>query len=147
MAVRKTTAVDKGSGKFSTEERAAMKERRRELKAQAGGADGEAEVTARIAEMPAADREIAERIHAIIKTAAPELAPRTWYGMPAYAKNGQVICFFQTASKFKARYSTLGFSDKAKLDEGNMWPTSFALTELSPEVEKRIIELVARAAR
>jgi uncharacterized protein YdhG (YjbR/CyaY superfamily) len=146
MAAGKSATADKGSGKFSAEERAAMKERQRELKAEAAGADGEAEVRAKIAEMPAADRAMAERVHAIIKAAAPELASRTWYGMPAYTKNGQVICFFQTASKFKARYSTLGFSDKAKLDEGNMWPTYFALTELSPEVEKRIAGLVMTAA-
>jgi len=145
MADRKTSAADESSGKFSAEERAAMKERQRELKAQAAGADGEAEVRAKIAEMAAADRAMAERIHAIVKETAPELAPRTWYGMPAYAKDGQVICFFQTAGKFKARYSTLGFSDKAKLDEGAMWPTYFALTELSPDVEKRIAGLIKRA--
>ena len=145
MAARKTSAADESSGKFSAEERAAMKERQRELKAQAAGADSEAEVRAKIAEMAAADRAMAERIHAIVKETAPELAPRTWYGMPAYAKDGQVICFFQTAGKFKARYSTLGFSDKAKLDEGAMWPTYFALTELSPDVEKRIAGLIKRA--
>lgn len=128
--------------KFSAEEKAAMKERQRELKAQAAGADGEAEVLAKIAEMPQPDRAMAERIHAIVKAAAPELAPRTWYGMPAYAKGGQVVCFFQNAAKFKARYSTLGFSDKARLDEGAMWATSFAITELNPSVEKKIADRI-----
>jgi len=145
MAAKKAAAAGKDSGKFSPEERAAMRERQRELKAQAAGADGEAEVRAKIAEMPQADRAMAERIHAIVKDAAPNLVPRTWYGMPAYAKDGQVVCFFQNAAKFKARYSTLGFSDKAKLDGGTMWPTYFAITELSPEVEEQITGLVKRA--
>jgi uncharacterized protein YdhG (YjbR/CyaY superfamily) len=140
MAGKKSTA-----GKFSAEERAAMRERQRELKAQAAGADGEAEVLARIAEMPQPDRDMAERFHAIVKTGAPQLTPRTWYGMPAYARDGQVVCFFQAAAKFKARYSTFGFTDKAKLDEGTMWPTYFALTEMTSEVAERIAELVRRA--
>ncbi len=108
-------------------------------------ADGEADVLAKIGEMPAADRAMAERIHAIVKAAAPELAPRTWYGMPAYAKDGKVVCFFQSGQKFKTRYATLGFSDKANLDEGAMWPTSFAVTELNAAEEARIAELVRRA--
>jgi len=133
------------AAKFSAEERAAMKERQRELRAQAAGADGEVDVLAKIAEMPQPDRAMAERIHAIVKQAAPGLTPRTWYGMPAYAKDGQVVCFFQAAAKFKARYSTFGFSGNAKLDDGAMWPTSFALTEISTGVEKEITELVKRA--
>jgi uncharacterized protein YdhG (YjbR/CyaY superfamily) len=108
-------------------------------------ADGEADVLVKIGEMPAADRAKAERIHAIVKAAAPELAPRTWYGMPAYAKDGRVLCFFQSGEKFKTRYATLGFSDKANLDEGAMWPTSFAVTELTAAEEARIAELVKRA--
>lgn len=142
MAVKKT---EPNAGKFSAEERAAMKERQRELKAQAAGVNGEAEVMAKIAEMPPADRAVAERIHAIVREVAPELTARTWYGMPAYAKDGQVICFFQSAGKFKARYSTFGFSDKAKLDDGAMWPSSFAVAGLTPAVEKRIAELIERA--
>jgi len=137
---------ERSPGQFSDEERAAMKERRRELKAQAAGADGETEVLAKIAEMPQPDRAMAERIHAIVKAAAPDLLPRTWYGMPAYAKNGQVVCFFQGPAKFKARYATLGFSHKARLDEGAMWPTGFAIAEMTPDVETRIAELVRRAA-
>ena len=126
---------------FTTEERAAMKERARELKSDGG----EADVLAKIAEMPDADRAIAERLHALIRDTAPELAPRTWYGMPAYAKDGKVVCFFQNASKFKARYATLGFSDKANLDDGEMWPTSFALKELTAGAEARIVALVEQA--
>jgi uncharacterized protein YdhG (YjbR/CyaY superfamily) len=133
------------AAKFSPEERAAMKERQRELKAQAAGADGEAEVQAKIAEMPQPDRAMAERIHAIVREVAPDLTPRTWYGMPAYARNGQVICFFQAAAKFKARYSTLGFSGHARLDDGAMWPTSFALTKINSHIERRIAELVQAA--
>lgn len=131
---------------FTAEERAAMRERAREMKAGTSKADGERDVRAKIAAMPAPDRAMAERLHAIIKANAPALAPRTWYGMPAYAKDGEVICFFQNASKFKARYATLGFSDKANLDEGAMWPTGFALTELTPAVEARIAALVKKAA-
>lgn len=123
-----------------------MKERQRELKAQKEGADGEAAVQAKIAEMPAADRAMAERIHAVVKEAAPELTARTFYGMPAYARKGEVVCFFQSGAKFKTRYSSLGFSDKAALDSGPMWPTGFALAELTPKVEKEIADLVRRAA-
>jgi uncharacterized protein YdhG (YjbR/CyaY superfamily) len=136
---------------FTNEERAAMKERGRELKAaprrgqRAGQADGEGEVLAKIAEMPEHDRAIAERLHAVIKAAAPALSPRTWYGMPAYARDGNVVCFFQAAQKFKTRYATLGFSDKANLDDGAMWPTYYALTELTAAAEKRISVLVQKA--
>ena len=129
---------------FTAEERAAMRERARELK-RSGKADGESEVLAKIAEMPEADRVKAERLHAIVKATAPELSPKTWYGMPAYAKDGKVVCFFQSAAKFKTRYSTLGFSDRANLDDGNMFPTSFALKELTAAEEKRIAALVKKA--
>ena len=115
--------------RFTAEERAAMKERARELKR--GTADGEQDVLEKIAEMPEPDRAMAERIHAIVKAAAPNLTPRTWYGMPAYARDGKVVCFFQSAQKFKTRYATFGFSDKANLDDGHLWPTAFALTELT----------------
>ena len=128
---------------FTADERAAMKERARELKR--GSADGEADVLAKIAEMPQPDRGMAERLHQIVKSAAPELSPRTWYGMPAYAKDGKVVCFFQSASKFKARYATIGFSDTANLDQGAMWPTSFALKKLSGAEEKKIVALVKKA--
>lgn len=120
-----------------------MKARARELKA---GADGEAEIAAAIAALSPPDRAMAEWIHAIVKSAAPGLAPRTWYGMPAYARDGAVVCFFQGSAKFKTRYSTLGFSDKARLDEGPMWPTAFALTETSPALAARIAALIKRAA-
>ena len=134
---------------FTEEERAAMKERARELKAArrgAGGkADGESDVLAKIAEMPEPDRAMAERLHAIVKANSPALAPRTWYGMPAYAKDGSVVCFFQSAQKFKTRYATLGFSDKANLDEGAMWPTSFALKKLTAATETKIGVLVKKA--
>lgn len=123
-----------------------MRERARELRRPRGGAaDGEGEVLAKIAEMPAPDRAIAERLHALITATAPSLSPRTWYGMPAYAKDGSVVCFFKNAHKFKTRYATLGFSDKARLDEGAMWPTDFALTKLTPDVEARIRALVKKA--
>jgi uncharacterized protein YdhG (YjbR/CyaY superfamily) len=141
----------KASETFTDEERAAMKERAREQKATArrgsrgGKADGESDVLAKIAEMPEKERDIAERLHALIKATAPDLSPKTWYGMPAYAKDGAVVCFFQSAAKFKSRYSTLGFSDKANLDEGAMWPSSFALTELTAAEEERIAALVKRA--
>jgi uncharacterized protein YdhG (YjbR/CyaY superfamily) len=141
----------KASGGFTAEERAAMKERSRELKAaarggsRAGTADGEAEVLAKIAELSEPDRAMAERLHALIKATAPELTSRTWYGMPAYAKDGNVVCFFQSGQKFKTRYATLGFSDKAKLDEGEMWPTAFALKKLTPAEEARIAALLKRA--
>lgn len=134
---------------FTAEERAAMKERARELKAEAKQAatreEGEQAVLARLAEMPEPDRALGERLHHIITTAAPALVPRLWYGMPAYALNDKVVCFFQDAQKFKARYATLGFSDQAKLDDGQMWPTSYALRELSAADEEKIAELVRRA--
>ena len=145
------STADKAPKGFTAEERAAMRERAQELKAAArrgsgaGKGDGEGDVLAKIAEMPEPDRAMAERIHAIVKAAAPALSPRTWYGMPAYAKDGNVICFFQSAEKFKARYGTLGFSDKANLDEGVMWPTAFALKELSAAEEARIAALVKKA--
>jgi uncharacterized protein YdhG (YjbR/CyaY superfamily) len=131
----------KSSKGFTAEERAAMRERARELKSGAA----ESDVLAKIAEMPEADRAKAERIHAIVKASAPDLAPRTWYGMPAYAKDGKVVCFFQSAQKFKTRYATFGFSDKANLDEGAMWPTSFALSGLTAAEEKKIGRLVKKA--
>jgi len=129
---------------FTAEERAAMKERAKEAK-RGGKADGESDVLAKIAEMPEADRVMAERIHAVVKDAAPELAPKTWYGMPAYAKDGKVVCFFQSAQKFKSRYATLGFSDRANLDKGSMWPTSYALTKLTATAEAEIKKLVKQA--
>jgi uncharacterized protein YdhG (YjbR/CyaY superfamily) len=130
---------------FSAEERSAMRERARELKAAARKTDGEADVLAKINELPEPDRSMAMRLHVLIKASAPELSPRTWYGMPAYAKDGKVVCFFQSAQKFKTRYATLGFSDKANLDEGDLWPTAFALKELTAASEARIGELVRRA--
>jgi len=136
---------------FTDEERAAMKERAQELKAEARRgprakkADGESDVLAKIAGMPKPDRAMAERLHAIIKASAPALSPRTWYGMPAYAKDGDVVCFFQSAHKFKTRYATLGFSDKANLDEGTAWPVTFALKELTAADEARIGALVKKA--
>lgn len=147
-AAKRTGAKSSPKG-FTAEEREAMKERARELKAEAGRggkADAEGEVLAKIAEMKGSDRTMATRIHAIVKNAAPQLAPKTWYGMPAYARNGKVVCFFQSAQKFKSRYATFGFSDEAKLDDGAMWPTSYALMELNADVEKRIAELVKKAA-
>jgi uncharacterized protein YdhG (YjbR/CyaY superfamily) len=133
---------------YTAEERAAMKERAKEMKAAKSGkkVDGTAEVLEKIAAMADADRVIAERLHQIITEAAPDLTPKTWYGMPAYARDGKVVCFFQDAGKFKARYATLGFQDAAKLDDGAMWPTSFALTRLTPAVEKQIVALVKKAA-
>ena len=144
---KSTSAVGKGSKGFTDEERAAMRERAQELKAagRAGKADEESAVLAKIAAMPAPDRAMGERLHAIIKASAPGLSPKLWYGMPAYAKDGNVVCFFQGAHKFKARYATLGFSDKATLDEGHMWPTTFALKELTAAEEARIGALVKRA--
>jgi uncharacterized protein YdhG (YjbR/CyaY superfamily) len=139
------TKRGKASKGFTAEERAAMRERAREVKAARGKADGESDVLAKIAEMPEPDRAMAERLHALIKASAPDLAPRTWYGMPAYAKGGKVVCFFQSAQKFKSRYATFGFSDEANLDEGAMWPTSFALKKLSAAEEKRIGALVKQA--
>jgi uncharacterized protein YdhG (YjbR/CyaY superfamily) len=130
---------------FTAEERAAMKERARELKAEKSKADGESDVLAKIAEMPKADRAMAERIHAIVKASAPNLTPRTWYGMPAYAKDGKVVCFFKSASKFKSRYATFGFNDPANLDDGAMWATSFALKKLTAADERKIGALVKKA--
>jgi uncharacterized protein YdhG (YjbR/CyaY superfamily) len=149
QSAKRTTG--KASKGFTDEERAAMRERAQELKAaarrgpRAGKADGESDVLAKIAEMPEPDRAMAERLHAIIKDSAPALSPRTWYGMPAYAKDGKVVCFFQSAQKFKSRYATFGFSDSANLDEGAMWPTSFALTELTAAEEAKIGALVKKA--
>src|SRR5215207_167394 len=139
-----TMSAKKSKG-FTDEERAAMKERARELKAQAQKADGERDVLAKIAEMQGPDRALAERLHEIVKASAPALSPKTWYGMPAYAKDGKVVCFFQSAQKFNTRYATLGFSDEANLDEGAMWPTSFALKELTAAEEAKIGALVKRA--
>jgi uncharacterized protein YdhG (YjbR/CyaY superfamily) len=150
-SAKRTTATDQPSEGWTDEERAAMKERAQELKAagrrgsRASKADGESDVLAKIAEMPEPDRIMAERLHALIKSSAPALSPRTWYGMPAYAKDGKVVCFFQSAQKFNARYATFGFSDEAKLDEGAMWPTSFALTELTAADEAKIGALVKKA--
>lgn len=131
---------------FSAEEKAAMRERAKEQRSAAKAADGESDVLAKIAEMQPGDRSIAEGIHAIVKANAPDLTPRTWYGMPAYAREGKVILFFQSAEKFKARYATLGFSDTANLDDGDMWPTAFALKQLTAAEEKKITALVKRAA-
>jgi uncharacterized protein YdhG (YjbR/CyaY superfamily) len=147
---KKSTKSSTAKG-FSAEERAAMKEHAQELKTEArrgsraSKTDGESDVRAKIAEMPDADRALAERIHAIVKAAAPGLSPKTWYGMPAYAKDGKVVCFFQSAAKFKSRYATFGFNDTAKLDDGSMWPTAFAVTELTDADEARIAELVKRS--
>ena len=136
-------------GKFTAEERAAMRERAREAKAEErlskNRAEGEKILLEKIAEMPKADRVLAEKIHAIVTKNAPELMPRTWYGMPAYAREGKVVCFFQSADKFKSRYATFGFNDDAKLDEGSVWPTSFAVTKLTAADEKRLAALVKRA--
>ena len=147
----RTAPADDTSRTWTDEERDAMKERAKELKAQsrrgAKKVDGEQDLLAKIAEMPPADRTIAERIHAVVRAAAPDLESKTWYGMPAYARDGKVVCFFKNAGKFGARYGTFGFEDAATLDEGVMWPTSYAITEVTDEVEKRISELVKRAAR
>ena len=150
-SARSTTAKNKSYEGFTDEERGAMKERAQELKTaarrgpRAGQADGESAVLEKIAEMPEPDRALGERLHAVIKASAPALSPRTWYGMPAYAKDGKVVCFFQSAQKFKTRYAMLGFSDKANLDEGTMWPTYFALTKLTADDEARISALVKKA--
>jgi hypothetical protein len=143
--------TEEESAGFTDDERAAMRERAQELKAaarrgpRASQADGESDLLAKIAEMPEPDRGMAERLHAIIKASAPILSSRTWYGMPAYTRDGDVICFFQSGQKFKSRYATLGFSDKAKLDEGNMWPAAFALKDLGAAEEARIVALVKQA--
>src|SRR5207302_9992365 len=150
-SAKSASASGKTSKGFTDEERVAMKERLQEQKAaarpgpRADKADGESAVLAKIAAMAAPDRALGERLHAIIKASAPALSPRLWYGMPAYAKDGKVVCFFQDAQKFKTRYATLGFSDKANLDEGHMWPTAFALKELTPAEEARIGALVKKA--
>jgi uncharacterized protein YdhG (YjbR/CyaY superfamily) len=144
-SAKSTTATDKTSKRFSVEERNAMKERAKELKAATGKADEEKAVLAKIAEMPEPDRTMAERIHAIVKASAPALSPKTWYGMPAYAKDGKVVCYFTSADKFKSRYATFGFDELANLDEGTMWPTSFALTKLTAADEARIAALVKKA--
>src|SRR5688500_7054246 len=143
----KTTAAASKPGKgFTAEERDAMKERARELKAEAQRADGESALLAKIAEMPEPERAMAKKLHALIKSSAPSLAPKTWYGMPAYAnQEGKIVCFFQSAQKFSSRYATLGFSDEAKLDEGALWPTSFALKALNADVEAKISALVKKA--
>src|SRR5687768_15041094 len=140
---KSATSTNRKSKGFTPEERVAMKERAQELKADK--ADGESAVLAKIAEMPKPDRAMAKRLHAIVQASAPTLSPRTWYGMPAYAKDGKVVCFFQSAQKFKSRYATLGFSDQANLDKGAMWPTSFALKELTVAEEARIGALVKKA--
>jgi uncharacterized protein YdhG (YjbR/CyaY superfamily) len=150
-STKSTSATDKPSEGFTEEERAAIKDRAQELKAakgrggRAGKADEESAVLAKIAELPGSDRVMAERLHAVITASAPDLSPRLWYGMPAYAKDGKVVCFFQSAQKFKSRYATLGFSDQANLDDGDMWPTAFALTEVTAAVEERIGALVKSA--
>ncbi len=144
-SAKNTTTKSKG---FTAEEKAAMKERARELKAEAAKADGESALLAKIAEMKEPDRNMAKRLHAIVTANAPTLSPKTWYGMPAYAdKNGKIVCFFQSAQKFEARYATFGFTDTANLDEGAMWPTSFALKELTAAEEAKISALVKKAVR
>ncbi|HLJ66481.1 MAG TPA: DUF1801 domain-containing protein [Chloroflexota bacterium] len=145
MASTKKSARSSASEVFSDEEKAAMKELVRERKASGNRAEAEADCLAKIADMQPSDREIAERLHELISRIAPQLAPRTWYGMPAYARDGNVVCFFQSAGKFKARYGTLGFTDKANLDDGEMWPTYFALKTLTSADEEKIAELVTRA--
>ena len=157
MSARKATqksaksTTGKTSKGFTAEERAAMKERARELKAEARAnknkAEGERDVLAKIAEMPEPDRAMATRLHEIIRASAPVLSPKTWYGMPAYAKDGKVVCFFQSAEKFNSRYATFGFNDEANLDEGAMWPTSFALKRLTAAEERKIAALVKKAVR
>jgi uncharacterized protein YdhG (YjbR/CyaY superfamily) len=150
-SAKNTTATNGRSKGFTDEERAAMRERAREMKAAsrrgsgAGKADGESDVLAKIAEMPESDRALAERFHAIVKASAPDLSPRTWYGMPAYAKDGKIVCHFQSAQKFKTRYATIGFSDRANLDDGAMWAAAFALKKLTAAEEKKIVALVKKA--
>ena len=146
-ATKKTTKRSAGTASqgFTPEERAAMRERAKELKAAANREEGEKALLAAIAKMPKPDRTIGERLHALVSATAPDLAPRTWYGMPAYAKDDKVLCYFQSANKFKSRYATFGFSDTANLDKGALWPTSFAVTEWSPSVEKEIARLLKKA--
>ncbi len=141
---KRTSASSKG---FTAAERAAMKERAKELKAEAAKADGEKALLEKVAEMKGTDKAIAKRLHAIITAAAPGLTPKTWYGMPAYAKDGKIVCFFQSAAKFDSRYATFGFSDEAAIDQGAMWPTSWALKELNASEEKKIVALVKKAVR
>ena len=145
MSPAKSTAKTKKSKGFTAEERAAMKERAKELKAEAERADGEGALLAKIAEMKGNDRAMAKRLHAIVKATAPDLTPKTWYGMPAYARDGKVVCFFKSAEKFKSRYATLGFGEEANLDDGAMWPTDFALKKLTDTEEKKIVALVKKA--
>jgi len=145
-AKRKTASRNSSKG-FTPEERAAMKERAQEQKAIANRAEGEKLLLAKVAEMPPKERAMAKRLHAIVSASAPDLMPRTWYGMPAYAKDGEVLCFFQSAAKFKTRYASFGFSDAANLDQGSMWPVTFALKELTPTEEKKIAALVKKAVR
>ena len=147
MPDQKATTGSRKPAGFTAEERAAMKERARELKAAKGKVDGERELLAKVKEMSQPDRGMAERLHAAITTAVPTLEPKTWYGMPAWAKDGKVVCFFQSGQKFKSRYATFGFSDEAKLDKGAMWPTSFALQELTAADEAKIVALVKKAVR
>lgn len=149
MATAKKTVkrTDAAADSFTAEEKAAMKERAKELKRNASAAEEEQAVLDKIAAMPEADRKLAERIHTLVKATAPELTSKLWYGMPAYYKDGKSICFFQDAAKFKARYATLGFNEGAQLDDGNMWPSSFAVLKLSPADEKRITDLVKQATR
>ena len=141
----KSTATNKRYDGFTAEEKAAMQDRVQEMKVAAQRADGESEVLAKIAQLAPKDRDMAKRLHAVIKASAPALSPKTWYGMPAYAKDGKIVCFFQSAQKFKTRYATLGFNDAARLDEGNMWPTAFALMKLTPADEARIGALLKKA--
>jgi uncharacterized protein YdhG (YjbR/CyaY superfamily) len=148
-SAKRTTTARKSSAAFTDEERSAMKDRAQEVKSARGGASTDDDAQAvldKIAELSKTDREMAESVHAVVTAAAPELAPRLWYGMPAYAKAGKVVCFFQPAAKFKARYATLGFNDPAALDDGNMWPTAYALTTVNAAEEKKIAALVKRAA-
>jgi uncharacterized protein YdhG (YjbR/CyaY superfamily) len=147
-ATKRTTTKRTGSSKgFTAAERAAMKERAKELKAEAAKADGEKALLEKVAEMKGTDKAMAKRLHAIITAAAPSLSPKTWYGMPAYAKDGKIVCFFQSAEKFDSRYATFGFSDEANIDQGAMWPTSFALKELTAAEEAKITALVKKAVR
>ena len=147
MAEKKTARKRTSTKGFTAEERAAMKERAKELKAEAAKADGEKALLEKVGEMKGSDKTIAKRLHAIITAAAPSLAPKTWYGMPAYARDGKIVCFFQSAAKFDSRYATFGFSDEANIDQGAMWPTSWALKKLSPAEEKKIVALVKKAVR
>jgi uncharacterized protein YdhG (YjbR/CyaY superfamily) len=146
QTANKTTATSKKAKAFSAEERAAMKERAKEMKAEAEKADGENAVLEKIAEMPEPERAMAKRLHEIVKANAPTLLPKTWYGQPAYAKDGEVVCFFQSAQKFNTRYATFGFSDAANLDDGDLWPVAYALKELTPTIEAKITALVKKAA-